>query len=168
MPYRYMDHLMKNHFNVLTALSILALAAVGCAPPGGSDSDVAGVRAWSDAMLAAQTAGDVDASMDLLTDDAVGMPPDGTILRDADAWRAYWENLYSGDSLEAALSDEEYQADGDWGFVSGTWTVSVAAEEAGESQRAAAYFVVVVHREDVGAWKLARVIWHPTQPATEE
>ena len=159
---------MKNHFIVLTTLSVLALAAVGCAPPGGTDSDVAGVQAWSDAMLAAQTAGDVDASMNLLTDDAVGMPPDGTILGDADTWRAYWENLYSGDSLEPALSDEEYQADGDWGFVSGTWTVSVAAEEGGEPQRAAAYFVVIVHREDVGAWKLARVIWHPAQPATEE
>ena len=81
---------------------------------------------------------------------------------------AYWENLYSGDSLEPALSDEEYQADGDWGFVSGTWTVSVAAEEGAEPQRAAAYFVVIVHREDVGAWKLARVIWHPAQPATAE
>ena len=135
---------------------------------GGTDSDVAGVQAWSDAMLAAQAAGDVDASMGLLTDDAVGMPSDAPILGDADAWRAYWENLYSGVSLEPALSDEEYRAGGDWGFVSGTWTVSVAAEEEGEPQRTAANFVVVVHREDVGAWKLARVIWHPAQPATEE
>ena len=62
---------MKNHFIVLTTLSVLALAAVGCAPPGGTDSDVAGVQAWSDAMLAAQAAGDVDASMDLLTEDAI-------------------------------------------------------------------------------------------------
>lgn len=159
---------MKNHFIVLTTFSVLAFVAVGCAPPGGMDSDVAGVQAWSDAMLAAQAAGDVDASMDLLTDDAVGMPPDGTILGDADAWRAYWETLYSGNSLEPTLSDEEYQADGDWGFVSGTWTVSVAAEEVNESRRAAAYFVVVVHREVAGAWKLARVIWHAAQPATEE
>ena len=106
--------------------------------------------------------------MDLLTDDAVGMPSDAPILGGADAWRTYWENLYSGVSLEPALSDEEYQADGDWGFVSGTWTVSVAAEEGAEPQRAAAYFVVIVHREDVGAWKLARVIWHPAQPATAE
>ena len=159
---------MKNHFIVLTTLSVLAFAAVGCAPPGGTDSDVAGVQAWSDPMLAAQTAGDVDASMDLLTDDAVGMPSDAPILGDADAWRAYWENLYSGISLEPALSDEEYRAGGDWGFVSGTWTVSVTAEEGGESQRTAANFVVVVHREDVGAWKLARVIWHPAQLATAE
>ena len=159
---------MKNHFIVLTTFSVIALAAVGCAPPDGTDSDVAGVQAWSDAMLAAQAAGDVDASMDLLTDDAVGMHPDGTILGDADTWRAYWENLYSGDSLEPALSDAEHQADGDWGFVSGTWTVSVAAEEDGEPQREAAHFIVVVHREDVGAWKLTRVIWHPAQPATEE
>ncbi len=159
---------MKNHFIVLTTFSVLALAAVGCTPPGGTDSDVAGVQAWSDAMLAAQAAGDVNASMALLTDDAVGMPADGAILGDADAWRAYWESLYSGDSLEPALSDEEYQAGGDWGFVSGTWTVSVAAEEGGESQRAAASFVVVVHRDDVGAWKLARVIWHPAPPATAE
>ncbi len=159
---------MKNHFIVLTTFSVLALAAVGCTPPGGTDSDVAGVRAWSDAMLAAQAAGDVDASMALLTDDAGGMPPDGAILGDADSWRAFWENLYSGDSLEPALSDEEYQAGGDWGFVSGTWTVSAAAEEGGESQRAAASFVVVVHRDDVGAWKLARVIWHPAPPATAE
>ncbi len=159
---------MKNHFIVLTTFSVLALAAVGCTPPGGTDSDVAGVRAWSDAMLDAQAAGDVNASMALLTDDAVGMPPDGAILGDADSWRAFWENLYSGDSLEPALSDEEYQAGGDWGFVSGTWTVSAAAEEGGESQRAGSYFVVVVHRDDVGAWKLARVIWHPTSPATAE
>ena len=138
------------------------------ATSGGTDSDIAGVQAWSDAMLAAQAAGDVDASMDLLTDDAVGMPSDAPILGDADAWRAYWENLYSGISLEPALSDEEYRAGGDWGFVSGTWTVSVTAEEGGESQRTAANFVVVVHREDVGAWKLARVIWHPAQLATAE
>ncbi|MCH9005963.1 MAG: DUF4440 domain-containing protein [Proteobacteria bacterium] len=138
------------------------------ATAGGTDSDVAGVQAWSDAMLAAQAAGDVDASMDLLTDDAVGMPSDAPILGGADAWRTYWENLYSGVSLEPALSDEEYRAGGDWGFVSGTWTVSVAAEEEGEPQRTAANFVVVVHREDVGVWKLARVIWHPAQPATEE
>ena len=159
---------MKNHFVVLITLSVLAIAAVGSAASGGTDSDVSGVQAWSDAMLAAQTAGDVDASMNLLTDDAVGMPPDGTILGDADTWRAYWENLYSGDSLEPTLSDVEYQADGDWGFVSGTWTVSTAAEEGGEPQRSGAYFVVIVHREDVGAWKLARIIWHPAQPATEE
>ena len=138
------------------------------ATPGGTDSDVAGVQAWSDAMLAAQAAGDVDASMDLLTDDAVGMPLDAPIIGDADAWRAYWENTYSGVSLEPALSDAEHQAGGDWGFVSGTWTVSVAAEDGGEPQRTAANFVVVVHREDVGAWKLARVVWHPAQPATEE
>ncbi len=138
------------------------------AAPGGTDSDVAGVQAWSDAMLAAQAAGDVDASMDLLTDDAVGMPLDAPIIGDADAWRAYWENTYSGVSLEPALSYAEHQAGGDWGFVSGTWTVSVAAEDGGEPQRIAANFVVVVHREDVGAWKLARVVWHPAQPATEE
>ena len=138
------------------------------ATSGGTDSDVAGVQAWSDAMLAAQAAGDVDASMNLLTDDAVGMPSDAPILGGPDAWRTYWENLYSGVSLEPALSDEEYRAGGDWGFVSGTWTVSVAAEEGGDPQRTAANFVVVVHREDVGAWKLARVVWHPAQPATEE
>ncbi len=159
---------MKNYFVVLTTLSVLTLAAIGSATPGGTDSDIAGVQAWMDAMLAAQTAGDVDASMDLLTDAAVGMPPDGTIIGNADAWRAYWDNIYSGDNLEPALSDVEYQADGDWGFVSGTWTTSVAAEEGGEPQRSAVYFIVVVHREDVGAWKLARVIWHPAQPATEE
>ena len=159
---------MKNHFIVLTTLSVLAIAAVACAPPGSTDSDVAGVKAWTDAMLAAQAAGNVNDSMGLLTDDAVGMHPDGTILGDADAWRAYWENTYSGDSLEPALSDAEYQAGGDWGFVSGTWTVSEPAEDGGESQRAAVNFVVIVHRDDVGAWKLARVIWHPAQPATEE
>ena len=101
---------MKNHFVVLITLSVLAITAVGSATPGGTDSDVAGVQAWMDAMVAAQTAGDVDASMDLLTDDTVGMPPDGTIIGDADAWLAYWENLYSGDSLEPALSNAEYQA----------------------------------------------------------
>ena len=159
---------MKNPFVVLTTLLILSLAAAGCAVPAGTDSDVEGIRAFEDAMRAAQTAGDMDASMALLTDDAVGMQPDGTILEGEDAWRAYWKNFYSGDSLEPALSDEEIQAGGDWGFISGTWTVSAAAAEGAEPKRTSVHFISILHREADGSWKQARVMWHPAQPATAE
>ena len=159
---------MSKHLAAFSTLLVLALASVGCAPYAGSEADVEGIRAFEDAMRAAQTARDVDASMALLTEDAVGMQPDGTILEGADAWRAYWENFYSGDSLEPALSDEEVQAGGDWGFISGTWTVSAAAEEGAELERVSVHFISILHREADGTWKQARVMWHPAQPATAE
>ena len=156
---------MYRHLAVLTIL--FAFAAFGCAPPPGADSDVEGVRAWRDAMLAAENANDADATTALSTDDAVFMPPDGTFIAGADAIRAWWEDFFGQGSIAVTVSGDEIQADGDWGFIRGTWNVTVTPKEGGEPVQGSYYFIVIMHREADGAWKLARAIWHPVSPAEE-
>ena len=159
---------MKNPFVVLTTLLILSLAAAGCAAPSGTDSDVEGVQAWKDAMLAAQNASDAAAATALSTDDAVYLPPDGARITGSAEVQAWWEDFFSQGSLEVSVSDDEIQASGDWGFVRGTWNVTITPAEGGEPVGGPYYFIVVMHREDDGVWKLARVIWHVAKPATAE
>lgn len=156
---------MHKHLFVLTTL--FALAAFGCAPSAGTDSDVEGVRAWRDAMLAAQNANDADATTALSTDDAVYLPPDGALIAGSDEVRAWWEDFFGQGSLAATVSDDEIQAEGDWGFIRATWNATITPAKGGDPVQGSYYFIVITHREADGAWKLARVIWHPASPAEE-
>jgi uncharacterized protein (TIGR02246 family) len=157
---------MKNLFPVLATLLILATAA--CAPQMDTEADVAGIRTLLDEVVAAENASDVDAMMVLMTDDVVIMPANQKPIIGQDAVRAWWENFFSRFSIEGAVSDEEIQAGGEWGFIRGTWNVTTTAKEGGEPQESSYSFIVVVHREADGTWKEARGIWHSDQPATTE
>ena len=157
---------MKNLFPVLATLLILATAA--CAPQMDTEADVASIRTLLDELVAAENASDVDTMMALTTDDAVNMPANQKPIIGQDAIRAWWENFFSRFSIEGAVSDVEIQAGGEWGFYRGTWNVTTTAKEGGESQERSYSFIVVVHREADGSWKVARGIWHPDQPATTE
>ena len=159
---------MSKNLAAFATLIILALASAGCAPYAVSEADAEGVQAWVDAMLAAQNDGDAAAATALSTDDAVYMPPDGALITGSDEVRAWWEDFFAQGSLEVSVSDEEIQAEGDWGFVRGTWNVAITPAEGGEPVGGPYFFIVITHREDDGTWKLARVIWHTAQLATAE
>ena len=98
----------------------------------------------------------------------MNMPANQKPIIGQDAIRAWWEDFFSRFSIEGAVSDVEIQAGGEWGFYRGTWNVTTTAKEGGESQERSYSFIVVVHREADGSWKVARGIWHPDQPATTE
>jgi uncharacterized protein (TIGR03086 family) len=82
----------------------------------GRDAEWGGTHAALARFSAAFGSGDVDAIMDLMTDDCVfeatGPAPDGVRHEGADAVRAVWEELF-GQTTGAAFSEEESYASGD-------------------------------------------------------
>ena len=157
---------MKKLFPIVATLLVLAIS--GCAPQTNMEADVAGIRTLVDEYVAAENVGDVDAMMALTTDDAVIMPANQPPIVGKEAIRAWWDDFYSRFSIEGAVSDEEIQAFGDWGFVRGTWNVSTTSKEGGEPEQGSYSFILIVQRQVDGTWKEARGIWHPNQPPASE
>ena len=137
----------------LVVLLLLALAITACGQQSPSTNTTA-LEARSDAWESALNAKDVDALVDLYTEDARLLPPDGVMTSGRDGVRAAF-----GGMVDAGISGEttrvETTVNGDIGYIVGTFSLTAGGEAAGTGK-----YIETWRRGDDGLWLIANDIFN--------
>jgi len=131
------------------------------APSVARGQDEASIRSLPiDRWCAAEAARDIDAKMDLFTDDIVLLVPGEAPVSGLDDVRSWHLRVWEGiKKYQCSGSVDEVQMSGDWGFVRGTFS-GTFTDSSGATGKTSGKFMNVVRRSVDGQWKLARVIWN--------
>jgi uncharacterized protein (TIGR02246 family) len=130
---------------------LLVISACGQDAPS---TDTAALETRSDAWIAALNAKDVDALVDLYTDDARLLPPGDAMTSGKDGVRAAF-----GGMIEAGIGGETKRIEttvlGNVGYIVGTFTL-----EAGEELLGTGKYIETWHRGDDGQWLISNDIFN--------
>jgi len=153
-----MGILKRSTIGVLAVLALCA-AALGAWAASGSASDVAALAQADQDWGKAYNAGQVDALAGLYAEDAVLMPPDTAAVHGRTAIRAYFVSDTAAAKQAGLLfhigPHPDGGAVGDWGWSSGTYSVT---DKAGHTVDAGKY--LSVSRKQGGKWLYVRDIWN--------
>lgn len=130
---------------------LLVISACGQSAPS---TDTAALEARSDAWETALNAKDTDALVDLYTDDARLLPPDGAMTSGKEGVRAAF-----GGMIEAGIGGETTRVEttvlGDVGYIVGTFTL-----QAGEEILGTGKYIETWHRGEDGQWLISNDIYN--------
>ena len=120
------------------------------------------IQSLSDRYGVVVTEADVDGFLDLLTEDAVLMPPNGDMLVGKESIRPLLESAFDRDSntfFEERTTPSEIQVAGRWAFDRGITTIRTGPKDGAIVERTNKY-IRIWERQADRSWKLARVIWN--------
>lgn len=140
---------MKRLLTVLPALLLVAACNQAAQPV-----DPSVLTSRSEAWEAALNAKDIDALVDLYTNDARVMPPNGEMARGHDAVRAIFGGMIEA-GLGGELTSVEAMASGDFGYNVGIYTL-----RAGDDVVDTGKYIETWRRGDDGQWHMANDIWN--------
>ena len=121
------------------------------------------VRAVAQELIAADNTRDLDRVMAVYADDAILMPPNEAPVRGKVPLRPRYKALFDAMQPEIESRIEEIQVTGDWAYVVGSNGGRLVPLAGGEPRRLSDAYVMILRR-DHGAWSVARLIWHSTEP----
>lgn len=137
----------------LITLFSLVLAITACSQNTPS-TDTAALEARSDAWETALNAKDIDALVNLYTEDARLLPPDGAMTTGRDGVRAAF-----GGMIDAGLSGEMTRVEttvlGDIAYIVGTFSLTAGGEAVGTGK-----YIETWHRGDDGQWLISNDIYN--------
>ena len=149
----------------LSALALFPLIAVACAPAADVEADTAAIEAVREAEEAAATAGNVDAFMALIADDAMNMQPNGPPVVGADAIREWLEGFMETFTIEFNRYDtDEVIVSGDLAVerFSGVWTLTPT--DGSDPVTETVKGLHVMQRQADGSWKITHDVWNTNEP----
>lgn len=153
------------------SLVLILCLTFGC----GQQADVIDVEADSAAMVdvlnkyaQTVTSGDLEGWIALWTDDGVKMAPGAPAIVGKANIRE--NTIGSFDSFTSVLtaSNEEVKVAGDWGFMRGTYTLSMTPKAGGDSIEDVGKYLSILQRQADGSWKLARDCFNSNGPSEPE
>jgi uncharacterized protein (TIGR02246 family) len=115
--------------------------------------DERAIRAVVDAWFAATRAGDVDAVLDLMTDDVVFMVP-GQEPFGKEAYAAASRGM-ANVAIEGTSEIVELRVLGDWAYLRNHIDLTVTPPS-GAAMRRSGYTLTIMRKERDGRWRLAR------------
>lgn len=116
-------------------------------------ADEAAIRAVVDRWLEATRAGDLEAVLDLMTDDVVFLVPDAPAFGKAEFADAM--AVDGGVEVDASSAIEEVQVLGEWAFIVNHLEVRTTPPE-GATVRRSGNTLTLLRRGDDGRWRVAR------------
>jgi uncharacterized protein (TIGR02246 family) len=128
-------------------------------------ADLAAIRAVTSGIIAADNKGDAAAVIQFYADDAVLLPPNGPRVAGKGAIRARYEEGFRHFRFAISSSSEETHVFGDWAFDRGTTAGKTIPKTDESSRQIHDKYVMILHREPGGAWKIARLMWNAAEPA---
>lgn len=138
--------------NLIVLLSLLILT--GACGQNAPSTDTAALEASSDAWETALNAKDIDSLVNLYTEDARLLPPDGAMTSGKDGIRVAF-----GGMMDAGIGGEttrvETVVSGDIGYVVGTFTLVAGDETIGTGK-----YIETWQRGDDGQWLIANDIYN--------
>jgi uncharacterized protein (TIGR02246 family) len=150
-------------------LALSGQAAFGTQSSGAGQTDVpadlAAIRVVSSGIIAADNTGDATAVIRFYADDAVLLPPSGAPVVGKDAIRARYEEGFRHFRFAISSTSEETHVFGDWAFDRGITEGRTIPKADEPSRQIHDKYVMILHREPSGVWKIARLIWNAAKPA---
>jgi uncharacterized protein (TIGR02246 family) len=137
----------------------------GAAGQADVPADLAAIRVVSSEIIAADNTGDAAAVIRFYADDAVLLPPNGAPVVGKDAIRARYEEGFRHFRFMISSTSEEIHVFGDWAFDRGITEGKTIPKTSEPPKQIHDKYVMILHREPSGAWKIARLIWNAAEPA---
>jgi len=110
---------------------------------------------WNECAAAANS-GDLERWLSLWIDEGVQMAPDAPPRVGKEQIRAAMQPIFKlFVTRNAAISSEEVQILGDWGYSYGTYAFDMAPKEGGEMTSYSGKFLDIVVKQADGSWKIA-------------
>jgi len=153
---------MRAVLAIAVAVGLAACAAP--APPDTSAADLAAVNAVRDAWVAAYNAADADGVASLYSEDAIDMPTNEPTVAGRAAIRERAAAQFGMAKATATVTADETQLMGDWAFDRGTYSVTMTPAAGGDPMTVDGRYVVILHRQADGSWKLVRGIDNTPMP----
>ena len=98
-------------------------------------------------------------------DDAILLPPNGAPGTGKDAIRTSYQEGLRHFRLAIFSASEETHVFGDWAFDRGTTEGKTIPKTDESSKQIHDKYMMILHREPGGVWKIARLIWNTVEPA---
>ena len=125
------------------------------------------IRQLADRLIAAGAKGDVQAILDIMTDDVVFLPPNDTAKVGKEEYHRWMAPFQAKYSISESLQSRELRVAGDiaceWGLFQETFTPKTSSSET-PPIALDGKFLRIYHRQPDGDWKLARACWNTNHP----
>jgi len=147
----------------------ISLALGGAPPTCEADGvDARKVRAVAEAIVAADNARDIDRVRSSYAPDAILMPPNEAPVRGWDAIRPRYESLFASfaPAIEGHL--DEICVSSAFAFVRGRNGGRFDPRGAGAARILNDIYLMLLRRDETGAWRISHLMWHPASPAARE
>ena len=132
--------------------------------PSDRERDLEAIQAlgqtWTDAMKHS----DIDRLLELVTEDAVFMPPNAPSIVGRPALAQAYRVVFAMFQVEQTFAPEAIQVGGGWAFVRGRDTLAMTPLAGGPSIEMNGRGISIMHRTEDGSWKFARGITNREAP----
>ncbi len=156
----------------ILALVFFIIVLAGCqqAPTGPQvlmDADIQGMEEFRDAWVKAWLANDASLLDELVTDDAIRMPPNGEMVQGRADVLAFHEDFLKQYKVTGlTLTPVETVGLGDVVYEIGNFTVAV--EPTSPLAPTAGKYLGIFRKQADGSWKLAADIYNSDQPPSQQ
>jgi uncharacterized protein (TIGR02246 family) len=111
-------------------------------------------RRWVDVV----NAGDLDRYTQMLTRDAVWIPPGQPAVEGREAIRDWLRPLFDKYRYRFALSGSRVQLAGDWAVERGSFASKLTRKSGGDLQKHRGTYIVLWRQNESGQWRIERYI----------
>ena len=151
---------MKNLFNVIFLIGIMALIACAPPPPEKIDFEAIGsaIGEQNAKFMEAVSTGDAAALALLYTEDAVLLPPGSDYIKGRDAIQEFWGEGFKMGEQTAVLTTESINGANDLVYELGKYDWTLTLEDQADTTMHGNYMVIWKNVEEV--WMLHVDIWN--------
>lgn len=156
---------MIRRTSLLAALA--AVATLGCGPATPATdtaADEAAIAEVREREMSAFTGGDMEASMSVITDDAVIMPPGEPALNGAEAARAWLQALHDFGTLTGRYTDASITVLGDHAIEHFVGELTITPKAGGPAITETVKGIHVYERQADGTWRISHDVWNTDAP----
>ena len=150
---------MQKQIIILLAVMALGLTCVACQAPT-TESDLEAIKAVLEQSVTANSAGDVEGSLAVNTDDVVWIPPNHPPVTGKEALRSWFQDFFDAFALQVTASSEEIVVTGDWAFLRYSFAATLTPVAGGETTPNNGHGILIYQRQPDGSWKYFRNIWN--------
>jgi uncharacterized protein (TIGR02246 family) len=117
-------------------------------------------KAWEEAIKRQ----DVNALLDMVTDDVLFMPPNMPTVQGKAAVAEMFRIFFATSTVDQTFNPEEIQIGRDWAFARGQDVLTITPRAGGTPVRVEARGISILRREKDGIWRFARGMTNTTGP----
>ncbi len=164
---------MKTLFFLAGVILLVTVSLPSCAqeqalppaPVSNTEADLETVKAIPEQWAAAYHANNLEAVVQLYTQDAARIPPNEENQEGKEAIRNHLESEFAEYTSEGEIVVIDAKVSGDLGFARGIYKGTSTSSTGGDSIEYDNKFVVVFQRQADGSWKTIIEIWNDNPPS---